>query len=46
LRIEKSAYSMMWEALAIFMLLVIMLAVLRIEQNTNFNKPKRFMSVW
>ncbi|CAC9658267.1 hypothetical protein [bacterium endosymbiont of Bathymodiolus sp. 5 South] len=35
LRIEKSAYSMMWEALAIFMLLVIMLAVLRIEQNTR-----------
>ena len=35
LRIEKSAYSAMWEALAIFMLLVIMLAVLRIEQNTR-----------
>ncbi|CAB5503724.1 hypothetical protein [uncultured Gammaproteobacteria bacterium] len=35
LRIEKSAYSAMWEVLAIFMLLVIMLAVLRIEQNTR-----------
>ncbi|CAC9590680.1 hypothetical protein BPUTSESOX_715 [uncultured Gammaproteobacteria bacterium] len=35
LRIEKSAYSTMWEVLAIFMLLVIMLAVLRIEQNTR-----------
>lgn len=35
LRVEKTVYSAMWEALAIFMLLVIMLAVLRIEQNTR-----------
>ncbi len=34
-RIEKNAYSAMWEALAIFTMLVIMLAVLRIEQNTR-----------
>ncbi|SMN14933.1 hypothetical protein CRYPD_239 [uncultured Candidatus Thioglobus sp.] len=35
LRIEKSAYFAIWEALAIFMILVIMLAVLRIEKNTR-----------
>lgn len=35
LQIEKTAYSAFWEALAIFTMLVIMLAVLRIEQNTR-----------
>lgn len=34
-RIEQNAYSKILEALAIFMILVIMLAVLRIEQNTR-----------
>ncbi|MDC9715528.1 MAG: hypothetical protein PSN36_06925 [Gammaproteobacteria bacterium] len=35
LQIEKSAYFAIWEALAIFMMLVIMLSVLRIEKNTR-----------
>jgi hypothetical protein len=34
-RIARSAYSALWEALAIFAMLVIMLAVLRIEKNTR-----------
>ncbi|WXT99647.1 MAG: hypothetical protein Ctma_0351 [Catillopecten margaritatus gill symbiont] len=34
-RIQKNAYSALWNALAIFAMLVIMLAVLRIEQNTR-----------
>lgn len=34
-QIEKTAYSALWEALAIFAMLVIMLAVLRIEKNTR-----------
>ncbi|CAB5505662.1 hypothetical protein THERMOT_2192 [Bathymodiolus thermophilus thioautotrophic gill symbiont] len=35
LKIEKSAYFAIWKALAIFVMLVIMLAVLRIEKNTR-----------
>ncbi|KAA0454978.1 MAG: hypothetical protein FXV79_01140 [Candidatus Thioglobus sp.] len=35
LKIEKVAYSAIWDALIIFMILIIMLAVLRIEQNTR-----------
>lgn len=34
-RIEKNVYPAMWESLTIFIMLVIMLAVLRIEQNTR-----------
>ncbi|CAB9539299.1 hypothetical protein [uncultured Gammaproteobacteria bacterium] len=35
LKIEKSAYFAIWRALAMFAMLVIMLAVLRIEKNTR-----------
>ncbi|RUA04197.1 MAG: hypothetical protein DSY43_06890 [Gammaproteobacteria bacterium] len=35
LRIERGVYSALWNALTIFAMLVIMLAVLRIEQNTR-----------
>lgn len=42
IQIEKSVYAALWEGLLVFTMLIIMLAILRIEQNTrkNNSKPK------